>query len=88
MYGGNIMKEIKIAGINFQQWIINPKNLAALLCLTLYTYDQLHGMIDYAKFLGSPVTPYASFFTFDFRITVSHKATEFRNPTHRETHMD
>ncbi len=52
------MKEIKIAGINFQQWIINPKNLAALLCLTLYTYDQLHGMIDYAKFLGSPVTPW------------------------------
>ena len=35
------MKEIKIAEINFQQWIINPKNLAALLCLTLYTYDQL-----------------------------------------------
>ncbi len=45
------MKEIKIAGINFQQWIINPKNLAALLCLTLYTYDQLHGMIDYDKIL-------------------------------------
>lgn len=52
------MKEIKVVGINFRQWIINPQNLAALLCLALYMYDQLHGMVDFARFLDCKVTPW------------------------------
>lgn len=52
------MKEVKIVGINFRQWIISPKNLAALLCLMLYTYDQLHGMADMARTFDCNVTPW------------------------------
>lgn len=52
------MKQTKIVGINFRLWRINPKNMAALLCLALYTYDQLHGMADLARFFHSKVTPW------------------------------
>lgn len=52
------MKEAKIVGINFRQWVISPKNLAALLCLTLYTYDQLHGMTNFARAFDCKITPW------------------------------
>lgn len=52
------MKAMKVVEINFRQWVIDPKNIAALLCLALYTHDQLHGMIEYARFFGCKVTPW------------------------------
>ena len=58
MYGGDKMKEAKIVGINFRQWIISPKNLDALICLTLYTYDQLHGMTNFARTFDCKVAPW------------------------------
>lgn len=50
------MKEAKIAWINFRQWVTSPQKLSALLCLILYTYDQLHGMTSFARNFDCKVT--------------------------------
>lgn len=52
------MRELRITKLNFLHWRSDPKYLTALLYLILYSYDLLHGLVDYADSLESPISPW------------------------------
>lgn len=52
------MKALRIAKLNFLHWRNNPKYITALLYLLLYSYDRIHGLVNYATALGSQVSPW------------------------------
>ncbi len=52
------MKKIQIIGINFLNWQQDPKYITAFLYLIFYTYARIHGLVDYSRSLGYPITPW------------------------------
>lgn len=56
--GAQVMQAFRILKLNFLRWRHDPKCLAAMLYVILYSYDLLHGLRDYADSLGSPIAPW------------------------------
>lgn len=52
------MREFQIAKLNFLHWKGDPKYLAAVLYLLLYSYNRLHGLADYASSLKTSISPW------------------------------
>lgn len=52
------MIQLQVARLNFFRWRSEPKYLVAVLYLILYTYSRVRGMADYARALGSTITPW------------------------------
>ena len=52
------MRELRIVKLNLLHWKSDPKYLTAILYLLLYSYDRLHGLVDYAASLENPISPW------------------------------
>lgn len=52
------MKELRVAKLDFLHWRSNPKYFTAIIYLLLYSYDRVHGLVDYAAELGSFISPW------------------------------
>lgn len=52
------MKELRIAKQNFLHWLGDPKYMAAIVYLLLYSNNRLFGLVDYASDLGTRISPW------------------------------